>query len=136
MTQKGADERDPQTYAIIGAAMEVHRRLGPGFVEPVYQEAFAVELAAQNIPFQREVRFKVVYRDRLLDCSYKADFVCFGEVLVETKALEKLPKVEHAQVINYLKVSGLKGGLLLNFGTERLEYKRFVYTISIPEATP
>ena len=109
------DKRDEQTYAIIGAAMEVHRRLGPGFVEPVYQEAFAVELTARHIPFQPEVRYRVVYRNQPLDCLYKADFVCYDQVLVETKALERLTKVEHAQVINY---------------------KRFVYTVSMPETSP
>src|SRR5262245_58730029 len=111
---KTEDKRDPQTYAIIGAAMEVHRRLGHGFLEAVYQEANAVEYSAQNIPFEREVLLVVNYRGAALDCRYKADFICFGEILVELKALDRLSGREEAQVINYLKATGSSGAILIN----------------------
>jgi GxxExxY protein len=96
------DKRDPQTYAIIGAAMEVHSQLGHGFLEAVYQEALAVESANREMPFEREVLLLVNYKQTPLACRYKADFIFFGEVLVETKALTRLTSVEEAQVLNYL----------------------------------
>ena len=117
-------EKDPRTYAIIGAAMEVHRQLGCGFLEPVYQEALALELTGPGIPFQREVELPVIYKGSQLKCKYKADFICFEAVIAETKALGQLGSVEEGQILNYLKVTGLEVGLLLNFGAERLEFKR------------
>lgn len=123
-----ADVRDPQTYAIIGAAMEVHRVLGCGFLEPVYQEALAKEFLLRGIPFRREVELPVTYKGELLAVKYKPDFICNDEVVVELKALDKLGGKEKAQVINYLKATGLERGLLLNFGTVRLEYERLILT--------
>ena len=122
----GDETRDPQTYAILGAAMEVHRRLGSGFLEVVYQEALEVEFGERSVPFQREVEIPIMYRDRQLACTYRADFVCFGDVIVELKALRQVTDVERAQVVNYLKATGLQRALLLNFGTSGLEHKRFV----------
>jgi GxxExxY protein len=121
-----ATERDPQTYAIIGAAMEVHRLLGCGFLENVYQEALALELALRNIPFGREVLLRVRYKDHILACEYRADFVCYDSVVVELKATEKLSNVERAQVINYLNATQMKRALLLNFGARSLEHERLV----------
>ncbi len=110
--------------------MEVHRQLGCGFLETVYQEALALELTERGVPYKREVTFPVFYKDHQLEPVYKADFVCFDSVIVELKALSKLSRVEETQVINYLKVTGYEIGLLLNFGTSSLEYRRFVFSKS------
>ena len=119
-------DRDPQTYAIIGAAMEVHRTLGPGFLEAVYQESLAIELAERRIPFQQEVLIGINYKGKELNCTYRADYICYDEVLVELKAVSKMGINEEAQIINYLKATGLKRGLLVNFAESQLRYKRFV----------
>jgi GxxExxY protein len=121
--------KDPQTYEIIGAAMEVHRQLGHGFLEAVYQEALAIEMAKHNIPFEREAVVPVEYMGNRLQCSYRADFVCFGKIVVELKAINQLTCVDEAQVINELKATGLPRGLLLNFGAPSLEYKRLVFNL-------
>jgi GxxExxY protein len=121
--------RDPQTYAIIGAAMEVHRQLGHGFLEAVYQEALAVELTARGISFEREVVLPIRYKGQLLQCGYRADFICFGEIVVELKAISQLTGTDEAQTINELKAINLNRALLINFGMPSLEYKRLVFNL-------
>ena len=129
MTQKDADKKDPQTYAIIGAAMRVHSELGFGFLEAVYQEAFERELQIQAIPYKREVELPVFYRDVRLSTYYKADFICFDKVIVELKALSNISGTEESQVINYLKASGKNKALLFNFGSKQLQYKSLVFNL-------
>jgi GxxExxY protein len=118
--------RDAQTYAIIGAAMEVHRTLGSEFLEPAYQAALEVEFGLKGIPCAREVTMPIQYKGVSLGVKYRADFVCFDSILVELKSLERLTKRETAQVVHYLAASRIPVGLLLNFGSARLQYRRFV----------
>jgi GxxExxY protein len=116
-----------ETYEVVGAAMEVYYKLGPGFLESVYQQAFAIELELRGIPFSREERFTISYKGRMLDKEYVADFFCYGQIVVELKAVSQLSPVDWAQVINYLKVAGCRVGLLFNFCSHgRLEWKKLV----------
>jgi GxxExxY protein len=108
--------------------MRVHSTLGHGFLESVYQAALAVEFEASAIAFRREAPFEIAYRGQRLDVTYRVDFLCFDAVLVELKALPRLTRNEETQVINYLKASGCRRALLLNFGAPSLEYKRLIYT--------
>ena len=119
---------DRQTYQVIGAAMRVHRQLGCGFLEAVYRDALKLELVSSGIPFEAEVGFGIVYDEQVLESRYRADLVCFGEVLVELKAMAAITGREAAQVLNYLKASRLERGLLLNFGARRLEVQRLSMT--------
>lgn len=123
-------QKDPQSHAIIGAAMEVHRELGHGFLEAVYQAALALEFQERGIPYKAEVALPVRFKGKLLTCAYRADFICFEEFLVETKAIANLTRVDDAQLLNELKATGYQRGLLLNFGAPSLEYKRLVRTSS------
>jgi GxxExxY protein len=123
-------QRDPQSHAIIGAAMEVHRELGFGFLEAVYQCALGLEFQNRQIPFRAEVPLPVRYKGKLLTCGYRADFICYEDFLVETKAITELTGADDAQLINELKATGFERGLLLNFGGPSLQFKRLVLTHS------
>ena len=113
-----------ESYDIIGAAIEVHKQLGCGFTEPVYQEALAEELKLRKIPFEREKVFTVTYKGKELSKEFRADFVCYNQIIVELKAVTDFAEEHYAQVYNYLKASGMQLGLLINFGKTSLEYKR------------
>ena len=127
-------DRDQQTYAIIGSAMEGHRTLGSRFLEPVYQAALATEFGLRAVAFAREVDLPVHYKSTRLSVHYRTDFIYYGDVLVELKAMARLTDREASQVINYLAVSRLGRGILLNFGSRSLQYRRFVNSQSAPSA--
>lgn len=120
-------EKDPRTHLIIGAAMEVHKELGSGFLEPVYQEALERELTNRGIPFKSQPVAQIKYKGTPLKKAYQPDLICFEDILVELKALSTLTGNDVAQVINYLKATELKTGLLINFGARTLQYKRLVH---------
>lgn len=115
---------DRQTEAIIGAAMRVHGELGHGFLEQVYQEALEREFLFRKIPHEREKQINIFYRDEKMSVFYKADFVCFGNIVVELKAIADLGSAEIAQVVNYLRATKLPKALLLNFGAPSLQIRR------------
>lgn len=129
ISQMDADKRDTQTYAIIGAAIAVHKELGCGFLEAVYQEALEKEFQIQNISYKREHEIPVFYRGEKLKIYYKSDFVCFESIIVELKALTTISGIEESQVINYLKATGFHKALLINFGSKQLQYKRLVLNL-------
>jgi len=134
MLMKSPTESDPRTFVIIGAAMEVHKQLGCGFLEAVYQEALSIEFSKRNILFTREVRLPIRYKGQLLATVYCADFICFNSVVIELKALAHMSGTEEAQVINYLKATTYEVGLLLNFGARSLQHRRFVLSKSVESA--
>ncbi len=116
-----------ESYAINGAAMQVYNTLGIGFLEAVYQEALAIEFAKRDIPFEREKELKIYYDGKQLQTTYRADFVCYGDIIVELKAVAELDNSHRSQVYNYLKATGFKLALLYNFGhTDGLQYERKV----------
>jgi len=115
-----------ESYKIIGACMEVHRELGNGFLEGVYQEALEIEFKNQGIPYEREKELKIYFKGIELRKRYNADFICYEKIIVETKALSNLTDDHLGQVLNYLKATQFKLGLLVNFGQPKLEYKRIV----------
>jgi GxxExxY protein len=116
-----------EVYAIVGAAIDVHRELGAGFLEAVYQEALERELALRGITFEAQRELVIHYRRQPLSKLYVCDLLCFDQVLVELKAMDRLTGREEAQVINYLKAAGLPVGLLINFGAHgKLEWRRLI----------
>jgi len=116
-----------EVYNIIGAAMEVHSMLGCGFSEAVYQEALAIEMADRGIPFELEKLIQINYKGKVLKKYYQADFVCYDKIILELKALSALSPEHESQLLNYLKATGLKLGILINFGEKSLVYKRYIY---------
>jgi GxxExxY protein len=132
LPQMNADisrQKDPETYALIGVAMEVHQELGNGFLEVVYQDAFERELTERRIPFFREHPIPVLYKGRALGSPYRSDFLCFNSIIVELKAIKALTQFEDLQVIHYLKSTGLNRAMLFNFASPSLEYKRLVHNL-------
>jgi GxxExxY protein len=115
-----------ECYNIIGAAMEVHRELGHGFLEPVYQEALSIVFDENQVPFVKEKLLDINFKGKLLKKKYIADFICYNEIIVELKAIEGLLPEHTAQILNYLKATNKKLGLLINFGTPSLQYKRVI----------
>jgi GxxExxY protein len=119
LTTKGGDKVDSLTEKIIGAAIEVHRILGPGLLESIYEEALTVELTLRGIVWERQVKVDVVYKGHVIK-GQRFDLLVGGEVVVEIKAISTLPDVAAAQVLSYLRATSLKLALLLNFGESRL----------------
>jgi GxxExxY protein len=116
-----------EVYAIVGAAIEVHRELGCGYLEAVYQEAMAIELVRALVPFEACKELLIIYKGQPLRKKYVADLVCYGQIIVELKALDHLTGKEESQLLNYLKTTGLRVGLLINFGSQgKLKWKRFI----------
>jgi len=119
-----------EVYAIIGAAMDVYNNLGPGFAEPVYQEAFGIELTTRSIPVKPQQELIILYKGKPLQKTYIADFVTYGKIIIEIKALDRLGTREEAQLLNYLKATNSPLGLLVNFGAVNdLEWKRMAATL-------
>lgn len=116
-----------EVYQIIGACMNVHNELGHGFLEAVYGDALMIEFQEQGIPFSRERKFEIEYKSQILTHSYNADFVVFDSIILELKAASAIVDEHIAQTLNYVKASNLRLGLLVNFGREKLQYKRLIY---------
>ena len=115
---------ETETGTILKACMNVFNELGNGFLESVYQEALAIEFELQGIPFKKEVKLEIIYKDRKLNKEYFADFVCYDKIILELKAVSSLVKAHQAQVINYLKAAKMEVGLLVNFGSASLKWER------------
>lgn len=122
-----------ETEKIIKAFYEVHKELGCGFLEPVYQLALAREFELQGIPFEKEKKIKVMYKGQELTKDYYADFVCFGKIIIELKAVSKLVNAHKAQVINYLNATKMKLGILVNFGEASCKYERIINKSLLPQ---
>ena len=115
---------EEETGKILNACMEVHKELGNGFLEPVYQEALEEEFKIQKIPYEREKLLTVMYKGKKLSKEYFADFVCYGNIIIELKAVTSLVKGHKAQVINYMKATNSEIGILVNFGENSLKWER------------
>jgi GxxExxY protein len=114
-----------ETHEIIGAAMAVHRELGCGFTEKVYQDALEIELQRRQIPYKREFPLHATYRGVVLKTAFVPDFICYDQIIVELKAVKEIENTFRAQAMNYAKVAGCKIALLLNFGETSLKYERY-----------
>jgi GxxExxY protein len=127
---------DEHTYAVIGAAMTVHAELGFGFLEGVYREALALEFRFRGIPFDSEVALTVAYRGIQLLTRYRVDFLCYDSVVVEVKAMPEIAAAHQRQVVNYLKAARRTKGLLFNFGTPSLDFRRIEFGGPLDTRTP
>lgn len=117
-----------QSYKIIGSCFEVYNELGPGFLEAIYQEALSLEFSKQNIPFIQFAEMNVYYKGIELKKKYYPDFLCYDDIVLEIKAMESLSPADEAQLLNYLKGTKKLLGLLVNFGGEKIQYKRYANT--------
>ena len=117
---------EEETYQIIGAAQEVHKELGPGFLEIVYHDALEIEFRRGNMPYKREFPISIYYKNEKLNRTYYADFFCFDKIIVEVKAVKNTTDVDFAQVLHYLKATRQRLGLLINFGDPSLKVKRII----------
>ncbi len=115
-----------ECYNVIGCCMDVHNELGCGFLESVYQEALAIEFARKNIPYEKEKILDVTYKGQLLGKKFIADFICYNELIVELNTVDNFSNEHIAQVLNYLKATGCRVGLIVNFGRTKLQYKRLI----------
>jgi GxxExxY protein len=118
--------REEETYKIIGICMEVHRTLGPGLLEVVYKDALEIEFRENNIPFEREKEFMINYKGKILPHKFYADFIVNEDIILEVKAVKEFSNEHIAQILNYLKLANSEIGLMINFQTKSLEYKRYV----------
>ncbi|HKR60673.1 MAG TPA: GxxExxY protein [Pyrinomonadaceae bacterium] len=116
-----------EVYEIIGAALEVYWKLGAGLAEPIYQEALGIELTNRGLPFKAQHELRIWYKEHLLEKRYFPDFVCFNSIIVELKSLVRLTPTEESQLLNYMRITKMRVGLLINFGGRpKLEWKRYV----------
>lgn len=116
-----------ESYQIMGACFEVYKRMGSGFLEAVYQECLAIEFATKKIVFEQQPKLRLTYRDQILGQNYIPDFYCFGKIILEIKAVRKLADDHRAQLHNYLKATGARLGLLVNFGhSPKVEWERVI----------
>ena len=115
-----------ESFKIIGACMKVHRSLGAGFLEAVYEEALEKEFQTQKIPFKRQVKLDLYYENQKLKKQYRADFICYDTIVLEIKAVSQIPATFYAQLKNYLKCTNMELGILINFGMPSLNYKRII----------
>ena len=118
--------RENETYKIIGICMEVHRNLGPGLLEVIYKDALEVEFKENDIPFEREKEYSIEYKGKILPHKFYADFVINENIILEVKAIKEFSTEHIAQILNYIKLSNSQVGLLVNFQTKSLQYKRYV----------
>lgn len=117
--------REEETYKIIGICMEVHRNLGPGLLEVIYKDALEIEFKENKIPFEREKEFLIEYKGKVLPHKFYADFIVNEDIILEVKAVKEFSSEHIAQVLNYLKLAKSEIGLLINFQTKSLQYKRY-----------
>ncbi len=120
---------EKEVYKIIGAAIDVHKELGPRFLEAVYEEAMTIESGYRKIPFETQKELEIYYKEEKLKKKYKPDYIGYKKIVVDFKCIPKLTSKEEAQILNYLKATRLKLGLLINFGSSgKLEWKRYINT--------
>lgn len=118
--------REKETYKIIGICMEVHKNLGPGLLEIVYKDVLEIEFKENNIPFEREKEYSIEYKGKILPHKFYADFIINEDIVLEVKAIKEFSSEHIAQILNYIKLSHSELGLLINFQTKSLQYKRYI----------